>query len=403
MTTELAQAKLTTAHATDLEPIGFLDMILVLASRIRLLVSVSAGAALAGFLVSLLLPNMYTATAVIMPPQQPQSTANALLGQLGTMAAMGTRDIGLRNPADLYIGILGGRTIAENLTARFELKAYYGVKTATDARKKLARKTDIDSGKDSLIKISVEDTDPQRAADLANGYIDELQKANARLAVTESGGRRLFFERALQKERESLAAAELSLKTSQQSSGVVQLSGQTEAVMRSIAGMRNEIAAQEVALERMKSGATAQNPDVIRQETEVKELRNQLHKLEFGTAGKGSSASLLEFSKLPGAGLESLRRVRELQYHETLFELLVKQYEAARIDEAKEAPAIQVVDYAVPPELKSFPMRGIIAVVCGLLAGLFAVGKIIFDHLRNLCRSECHSEVALTGSGLVRN
>jgi len=356
-----------------IEPLwpSLFDLLLVIARRKRLILGMAAAGAAIGAAVAFLLPPQFTSTTVIMPPAQQQSAASSLLGQLGPIAGLAGRDLGIKNPADLYVGILTGRTIADNLIRTFDLRTLYHVKTMVEARKRLAALSSISVGKDSLIKISVDDRDPRRSAALSNAYVDELYKQTSRLALTESGQRRLFFEQQVASEKSALADAEAALKTTQEKTGVIQVSSQVEAVIRSIAQVRAEIAGREVALQSLKSAATDRNPEVVRQGTELSALRAQLAKLE-ANAGKSRPGDLaIPASQVPQAGLEYTRALRELKYHETLFELLSKQYEVARIDEAKDAPILQVVDTAIPPERKSWPPRTLLTVAGGIGCGLF--------------------------------
>jgi uncharacterized protein involved in exopolysaccharide biosynthesis len=366
------------------EPPGLslLDLLLALAERKWFILTMTLAGGLIMATIAFLLPPMYTATASIMPPQQQQSTASALLGQLGPIAAVAGSNLGIKTPADLYVAILGSRTIADDLVHAFNLRQLYRVKTVTDARKILTSRSSFSTGKDPLIKISIEDHDPKRAAALANAYVDELYKQNGRLALTESAQRRLFFERQMEAQKKALAVAEAALKATQERTGVLQVTSQVESIIRSMAQLRAEIASREVALSSLKSAATAQNPEVARQEAEVAAMRDQLRKLESNNDPGRPGDPMILTSQVPKAGLEYVRALRDLKYNETLFELLSKQYEAARIDEAKEAPIIQVVDSAVPPERKSWPPRAVFAlagaVLCGVSACLIALAGIPF-------------------------
>jgi uncharacterized protein involved in exopolysaccharide biosynthesis len=366
------------AGSSESEPLGpgLLDLLVIAASRKWSIVGMTCAGGLIAALVALLLPAVYTSTAVIMAPQQQQSAASSLLGQLGPVASLAGRDLGLKTPADLYIGILSGRTIADQLIGAFQLRKRYAVRTTEEARKILGKRTHFSTGKDSLIRIAVDDRDPKDAAALANAYVSALHQQNDRLAITESAERRLFFEKQLEKEKNALADSEAAMRATQERTGVLQVNSQVEATMRALVQLRAEITTREVALTTIKGAATAENPVVVRQETELDALRAQLKTLE-SKAGPGLSFDpIISTTELPRVGLEYVRAVRDVKYHETLFELLSKQYEVARIDEAKEAPVIQVVDTAVPPEKKSWPPRILLTIagaVCfGLLACLWA-------------------------------
>jgi uncharacterized protein involved in exopolysaccharide biosynthesis len=244
-----------------------------------------------------------------------------------------------------------------------------------DTRKQLEKRSEIEAGKDTLIKISVEDSDPQRAADLANAYVEELYRQNSHLALTESAQRRLFFEHELDTERAALADAEEALKKSQQKTGMLQVNTQVEVAIRGIAELQAEIASREIALKRLAVAATDNNPEVVQLKTELSGMREQLRQLEMTRNNPGNP--LIATTSIPQMGLDYVRLLRELQYHETLFELLAKQYEAAKIDEAKQAPVIQIVDRAVPLDKKSWPPRALLT-LAGTLAAFFAASGWIW-------------------------
>jgi|WetSurMetagenome_2_1015567.scaffolds.fasta_scaffold146963_1 tyrosine-protein kinase Etk/Wzc len=361
------------------EEAGFLDFLLILTSRkLTIFICVFLGCLMAT-VIAFLTPPTYTAMAVILPPPQQSSTAAAVLGQLGGMASLAGQSLGIKNASDPYMGILGSRTVADEIISQFSLKDIYKVNSLTDARNALSGATHITSTKYSLIQISVEDRDPKRAAVLANAYVDKLQVQNSRLAVTESSQRRLFFESQLEAAKDHLARAEGELRTTQEQKGIVQVNSQVAAVIGALAQMRAEIAAREVNLQRLKTGATPQNPEVLRQEIELQTLREKLRELETARSGK-SGDPFLPTNMVPAAGLEYARRLREVKYRESLYELLAKQYEAARIDEAKESPIIQIVDRAVPSDRKTAPRRSMYLLVGLFLGGIIGVFLALVSH-----------------------
>ena len=362
-----AEAVHTGAASVELE-VSLLDI----AGRLGRRKGLIAGATLAAMFLSaaaaLLIPPSFTAEAVILPPQPEQSSQLLMMGSPAGLAGLGGLGSGLaggllRNPAEMYIGILKSRTIADALIARFRLQQVYGSSSLTGTRKALERHSTIETGKDMLIRIRVEDGDRTRAAQIANAYVDELHNRNSTLALTSASQRRLFFEQRLAEEKSALADAEMAMKKMQQASGLVFPSGQSEGLMRALASLRAEIAAREVQLQAMRMYATGENPQVQVQETTLGGLHQQLQKLE---AGSGDQL-VVPARQIPETGLEYVRRMRDFKYHETLFELLAKQYEAARIDEAREAPLVQVVDRAVIPDRKSWPPRALLVVLGGLL------------------------------------
>jgi tyrosine-protein kinase Etk/Wzc len=346
--------------------------------RWRFLLAITIGGGVATALVAIALPNTYTATALILPPVKPQSLSTALMGQFGGMAGALAPSLGLKDPNELYIGILRSRTSNDALVSKFGLQQVYSSKTKEDARRTLLDRANFTSGKDSMLRLSVEDRSPQRAAVLVNAFITELTSQNNRLAVTESSQRRLFYEREVETEKNILAAAERALQETEKRTGVVEVSNQAQVVIASIARLRAEIVVQEVSLQRLQLGATADNPEVARQQMALSALRAQLAKLERGHSPLESGDPLIPVADVPELGLEYLRALREVKYRDSLLEVLAKQYEAARIDEAKEAPVIQVVDPAVPPERKSGPHRALLSLLGAMVSAFAAIIFVYF-------------------------
>ncbi len=323
--------------------------------------------------IAFLLPVKYKAEAVIFTPQQSQSSLSAVAQLTGLGSAAGFSSLGLlsglglRSSSDLYVGILESRTIADGLIKKFDLKQVYHRDTFYTARKQLGRNTTIKAGRDTLIHVQVEDRDPRRAAQIANAYIDELAEQNSHVALTEATQRRIFYESQLVKEKDALSDAEIALRNTQQSTGLVAPTGQAEGLIRAVSQLHAEILTREAQLEAMKTYATDDNPRLQVAKREISALHAELDKLERGNHIPGTAE--VPAGQLPEAGLQYLRKYRDFKYHETLFEILAKQYEAARLDEAKSAPMIQVIDRAVPPEKKSWPPRAILTLIA---AGLTA-------------------------------
>lgn len=356
-----------------------LDGLIVLARRGRLLLRTAAAAAGVAAVVALLMPNRYAATTKILPPQQSQSLAASMIGQLnalGPMAAMAQKDLGLKNPNDIYVGMLRSRTAEDALIRRFDLLVVYRDKKMSDAREDLEKASSIAVGKEGFVSISVEDKDPKRAPQIANAYVDELRKLTQDLAVTEAGQRRIFFERELELAKNNLADAEQALKETERETGIIQLDGQAKAIIESVVKLRALIAAKEVELHAMRLFSTEQNPDVLMGEQQLSGLRTQLILLEKQSGGTGHMPGNVQVpvGDVPEAGLQYIRKLRDLKYAETIFELLAKQYEAARLDEAKTAAVIQVLDPAIEPDRKSSPPRTAIVVIGTLLGFLGASG-----------------------------
>ncbi|MBM3337004.1 MAG: hypothetical protein FJY60_04870, partial [Betaproteobacteria bacterium] len=346
----------------DDDEISLLDLLLTLARQKLVVLGTPVVTGLIGLAAALLITPTFTSKVVLMPPQQ--SGGGGALGMLGDLGALaGLAGGALKSSGDLYGGLLKSRLVQDALIDRFKLNERYEQKYRFETRKQLEQFTTVQSDKKSgLITIEVEDKDPIIAANIANAYVDELQKSLDGLAITEAARRRLFFEKQLKMAKDHLADAELALRATQEKTKIILPTGQIPAIFSAIGQMRASIAAKEIEINAMGSFATAQNPDMKRAQQELAAMRIQLDKLQRDAPASAGDV-MVPSSKLPTAGLEFLRASRELKYNETLFELLAKQHELAKIDEAKEAALVQVVESAIPAELKSKPKRALIVLI----------------------------------------
>lgn len=305
------------------DEINLMDLLLVIARHNRFIVKFTAAAAILAVVVSLLLPNVYTGKTVIQPPQQQGSlSASMLLGQLGGLAGVAGGAMGLKNPSDLYVGMLKSRTVADALIQRFKLKELYKVKTITSARSALEGATVIAAGKDGFITIEYSNKDPQLAAAIANAYVEELDSLATALDAKEALGRKAFYEKQLKEVREDLDRAELEMKAFQEQNRVFRLGGEGAGGGAIGAGMLG------------------------------------------GMGGMVLGAS----GGIPKAELEYVRIARDVKSREMLLGAMAQQVAAATIDAAKDTAIIQVVDKALPPEKKSKPKRALIVLLTTLLA-----------------------------------
>jgi len=381
--TEIHQEPVVDEISTDLSPseneISALDILVILLGRKRFIVRFVLGSAVFAAIVSLLLPVQYEAKIVLLPPQQNSSIGSALLGQLGqqmgalgSLAALAGGGV-LKNPSDMYVSLLTSRTVEDGVILRFGLMAEYRVKLLSTARKALEHRMTVLAGsKDGLIRITLEDRDPKRAAELANGFVDEFRKLSSSLAITEAARRRLFFEQQLQQAKENLSNAEEAMAKTQQSTGVLEIDSQARALIESAAVLRAQVVAKQVQIEGMRSFATDDNPNLVLAKQELAALQSQLERIA-GSHRDDSTDINLSKGRVTQAGMEYIRRFRDLKYDEAIFELLAKEFEIAKLDEAREGSIIQVVDAAVPPDKKSFPPRTLIVIVATILAFFFAL------------------------------
>ena len=362
--------------ATETDEISLLDLLIILVERKNIIFWVTLASAVLALIISLVLPQKYTATVTLMPPQQNNSMSAAFTSQIGSMgglAALAGTSLGIKNPNDMYVGMLKGRTVEDAMIQRFNLMKEYRTRTLTDTRKKFERYADVDGdAKDGLIHISVEDRDPQRAALLANTYVEQFQELSQHLAISEASQRRLFFEKQLEQAKDNLATAEEALKETEQKTGMIQLDSQDAPSLNPPLDSELRLRQKRSRLRACRRMPPARIHSLCRPGRELESFQAQLTKLG-GSADDSSDQLIVPKGRIPQAGLEYVRKVRDVKYYETIFEILARQFELAKLDEAKEGALFQIVDLAVPPDKRSFPKRGLIvlgATFAGLLVGI---------------------------------
>ncbi len=354
----------------DDKEINLFDLLIVLAKQKKLVLGLPLVVAVLAAGISFVLPVSYTATAVIVPPQQSASSSAAMLSQLSGGLAGLASIAGIRTPAELYIGMLRSRTVADNLIQRFDLMRVYETEYPSNARKALETKTAITHVQGGLITIEVDDQDPKRAAAMANAYVDELLKLSQTMAVTEASQRRLFYERQLGQAKDNLARAEEAAKRGIEKGGLAQVEGQGRAIVEATARLRGQITAKEVQIGAMRTFATDRNPDLQLALQELESMKRELARIEGASQAKSGVAP--EGSP---SGISSVDMLRNVKYFEAIYEFLSKQYELSKIDEARDAPVVQVMDKAIVPDRKSKPKRALIVILSTF--GAFLLGILV--------------------------
>lgn len=358
--------------------IELLELLLAVAREKRMILRATATAMLLSIVIALLLPSVYSARAVILPPQEDRSGLNA--AALGALAALAPGSgngglggaLGLSNPGDIYIGMLTSRSVADALIRRFKLQELYGTGSMAETRDELKKQVSVTNGTDGLISVVFDDEDAQRAADIANAYVEELERLTRRIAITEAAQRRRFIEQQIKLSQEKLAQAENALRQTQEQTGVIDLDNQGRAIIEAVAALRAQAAAKEVQISTMQSFATAANPDLIRARQELAGLKTQIGKLEHDTIS-GNGDIMVATGRMPEAGLEYLRKLRDVKYQQAVYEMLVKQYENARVDEARNSVVIEVVDPAVVLDEETGPRRGLVVLLATVFTLILAV------------------------------
>ena len=360
-----------------------LDLLLVMAERKKkIILSTLVGTLITTGLVLLMHP-VFTAKAVVLPPQQGQSSAG-LLSQLGSLAALtGLGSSGAKDPNDLYLAVLQSNTVEDGLIKRLDLMDAYHTKRLSEARRLLTNSSKFVSEKGGMISITIKDGDPHRAAQIANAYVDELHDINSRLIIGEAGVRRNFFSQQLAIEKDRLTDAEIALQQTEEKTGAISPTGQTGVVISQVAALQSQIISREVQLDALRTSSTDQNPDVIRLNTEIAGLRQQMRALESEQKGRKPGDISLTSRSLPEDQVTFLRKQRDVQYHTLIFDLIARQFEAARMDEAKASPLIQVLDPAEPPDRKSGPFRALWTLSGLILGFIYGCVSVIGSYIRS--------------------
>jgi tyrosine-protein kinase Etk/Wzc len=371
------------AEASGAGRIHFIDLLIVLARRRRFIALFTLIVAILTAAIVLMLPSRYTAVTVLMPPAQNSSVSTALMGQLssaGGLASLAGSSIGLKNPSEMFVSLFRSRTVEQAMVQRFDLKRRYHAKKDSQALKAFEVHTSVDVGvKDGLLRVTAWDTDPNEASALANGYVDQFRHLSEHLAISEASQRRAFFEQQLLEAKGNLTTAEEALKHTEQSTGVLQIDSQARSLIESAAMLRAQIGAKEVELQGIRTYATDNNPLVVQAEQELVALRSQLAGLAGSDQDSGQGL-IVPKGRVPEAGLEYLRRLRDVKYYETVSELIAKQYEIAKLDEAKQGATIQVVDPAVPPDSRSYPKRTLTVLLAAFAALLLSCTWVVFSN-----------------------
>lgn len=352
----------------------------------------------AGLAFALFWPPSYTARTTLLPPgAQQQSGSAAALATLGALGAALPAGLGGKTPDELYVALLRSDSVLRALDERFKLQQRYEWASFEHLRKRIAKYISIGSDKKSgVITVEVEDRDPAFAAELANAHATEITRVLDRLAVGEAKQRRVFFEQQLTATKDRLVLAEQSLRKVQERSGVIVLDKQAEALIGGAAQLRALIAEREVQLKVLKTGATEQNPEVIRMNSELAGLRSELSRLESNRPAREGSTSQngdvnaldIPVGRLPEAAIDYIRARRELKLQETLLENMIRQYEIAKLDEAKEGQVLQQIDKAVTPDYRSFPPRMLVVLGGGLGGLLLGAAWIVLRRYSALIRDE---------------
>ena len=388
--------------------VGLVDLLTWLGERKRFIGGVTAAAAVVAVVVALVLPDVYTARTTLLPPNTQQSGSSAALAALGSLGGL-AGGLGGKTPDEQYVALLRSDTVQRALDAQFGLKDHYEVKTYEVLRTTLPKYIRVTADKKSgVITVEVDDEDPKFAADLANAHAGEITKLLTRVAVDEAQQRRKFFQQQIAESQENLVKAEATLRSVQEKSGMVVLDKQAEQLIEAAVQLKTRIAETEIQLQVLRQSRTAENPDVRRLVSELSALRAELSRMESRGAATGNNAGAgadtptssldIAIGSLPSAGLEYVRAARDVKFQEAMVGSLLRQFEAARLDASKDAPSLQQVDVALPPDRKSKPKRATIVLGAVLAAFLLSSAWVVVRRYVGLANAQDPERAAALAS-----
>jgi tyrosine-protein kinase Etk/Wzc len=367
------------------DEVNLLDVIIVLLKYKRLIWAVTLGIGILALVICLVVTPIYQGTSQVLPPQD-SSISSTVLAQLGATGGAITALTGI-SPTSVsatYVGFLKSRTVSDAIIDRFDLITLYKMQrflgrwrkyTRDDARDDLTSLAVIETDESGIISTSVQDNDPQKSADMANAFVDELRKLVMDMTTKEARERRAFFQEQFKETFKALTKAEEDLKQFEQETGALQIDEQARAVMAGIAALEAQIAAKEIEMKVIKTYATQQNTDLKRAQEQLNAMREERKKLEAEEPFHNSSKTLIPVGQVPQLFTEYLRKQRELKYQQVLYDVLLKQYEAARLEEAKDSVTLKTVSTAIPPEKVYKPKWILVTIIMTGIAfflGIFA-------------------------------
>ena len=362
-----------TDQNNDEQEINLLELLQVAVKRKSIIVKFCLLAVVLSVSYSLTLKNVYTADAKILPPQKESGGGlSALLSQAGGLAGLAAGGIG--GSADLYISILKSRSVADAVVKRLDLQKEFESKTLEDARRSLEATVKFQAGKDGIITISANNTNPQKAAVVANTYVDELGRRSLQLNLSKASTERIFIEKRLDVVKQDLKNAEIEMKAFQEKYKMIKADSQATVAIEGIAKLKAEIVTKEVQLATLRNSMTDESNEVKSLLAGISRLKSQLGSM---TGSGGSDNVIPSTGNVPSIAIEYVRKLRELKTQEAIFEQISKQYEISKFNEAKDSSSLQILDEAVPPVTKSSPKR-LLIVILSVVTAFFISIFIVF-------------------------
>lgn len=359
------------------DEIDLLDLLLVLARNKKLIFLLTTLFAVIAIAAALLMTPIYKATSRVLPPGVTGSGGGMSSMLKAAMPSLG--GLGGPTPGEVVASLAKSRAVLDPLIEEFDLMNYYEQESLEKTRNALSGALFATSdSKSGLISFSIEDKDPEFAARVANGVVAQVQEFMQHLALSDVAQERLFLEDQVKQAQLQLINAENDLATFQKDTGVLDARRETSSIVGAMASFRARIAAKEVQLKSLRTFATSSNPQAQKLQAEISGLKEELSKLEAEkTLSRQPDDALAPVTaeELPDVGTEYVRKLRDLRFAETLYAMLLKQYEDARMREASNPTILQVIDPAVAPEQRIKPNRKlmvVLATVLGFFVSIFA-------------------------------
>ncbi len=354
----------------DPDEINLLDLLLVLAKRWRMIVGVPFVVAVITAIITLFMPNIYTAKTMIIPSDDGSSGMGAaLMSQLEGMAGL-AGGLGSKSTADLYVTMLTSEALKDPIIDKFKLMDCFQAKYRVDVYKRLNTMSKISLGKkDGVITITVDDKDPKFAAAIANMYVAELGKFASGLNMVQAGQNAGFYQKRIAETKADLDKAADALKQFQQKNKVIAPTDQAQATISYIAQLKGQLAVQEVQLAALMRQFTDNSQEVKSARASIGNLRGQISRLE----GQGGGGAIPGVVSVPALGAQYLKLMRDFKIQEAVLEMLTKQHELSQLNQAKDLAPFQVLEKAKIPERKSKPNRSLIVVLAALAAGFLMI------------------------------
>ncbi|MDZ7371244.1 MAG: Wzz/FepE/Etk N-terminal domain-containing protein [candidate division KSB1 bacterium] len=364
--------------------------LLLMARSWRLVLRNMLAAAAVAAVIAFILPSRWRAVATLMPPQEKETSAvGAMLAQI-TLPGMQMPKP--QSNAQLFVEILKSRTLNERILNRrfavgndsLPLYRILRFKSPEIGYYRMIKKTQFMVLPNDIVSVAVELRNPNLAADVANAYIEELDRLNLEKSVSRAKNSRLYIESQLAETERRLRAASERLALFQQQNKAVSLEHQVQAYVEQAADLSGKILAKEIEIGVMLQSMTSDNPLVVRARSELEEMRRRAREMEIGK-DRPSIDGYLPFRDIPPLALQLAEQLREVKVQETVWQLLTQQYYQAKIEEARNTPTVQVLDPATPPVFRSFPNRKLMVIVAAVLSAVLSlIYVILLDYFHKL-------------------